>query len=104
MSLESFSLFRHSVLRCIAIHVGRKILCELNIFFALTTTTTTTTESRAVNVFKPPVALFLLIRGLLLLPLFVRVLCLVLLLLFITLCPSSFELILTRERELVALR
>ena len=103
MSLESFSLFRHSVLRCIAIHVGRKPLCELNIFFALTTTTTTT-ESRAVNVFKPPVALFLLIRCLLLLPLFVRVLCLVLLLLFITLCPSSFALILTRERELVALR
>ena len=40
---------------------------------------------------------------LLLLPLFVRVLCLVLVILFNTLCPSSFAIILMWKRELVVL-
>ena len=38
-----------------------------------------------------------------LLPLIVRILCLVLVLLFSTLCSSSFAIILMRKRELVAL-
>ena len=45
----------------------------------------------------------LLICGLLLLPLFVGVLCLVFYVLFSTLCPSSFAIILMGKRELVAL-
>ena len=47
--------------------------------------------------------LLLLIRCLLLLPLFVEVVCLVVVLLFSTLCPSSFAIILIGKRELVAL-
>ena len=50
------------------------------------------------------VVLLLLIHCLLLLPLFVVVLCLVLVLLFSTLSPSSFAIILMGKRELVALR
>ena len=49
------------------------------------------------------VALLLLLRCLLLLPIFVGVLCLVLVLLFITLCPSSFSIILIGKRQLVVL-
>ena len=48
------------------------------------------------------VVLLLLIYCLLLLTLFVGVLCLVLVLLFNTLCPSSFAIILLGKRELVA--
>ena len=48
--------------------------------------------------------LLLSIHCLLLLPLFLRVLCLVLVLLFSTLCPFSFAIILMGKRELVALR
>ena len=47
--------------------------------------------------------LLLLIRCSLLLPLFVGVVCLVIVLLFGTLCPSSFAIILIGKRELVAL-
>ena len=47
--------------------------------------------------------LLLLIHCLLLLPLFVGVLCFVLVLLFSTLCPSNFEIILMGKRGLVAL-
>ena len=47
--------------------------------------------------------MLLLIHCLLLLPLFVGVLCLVLVLLSSTLCPSSFAIILMGKRELVAL-
>ena len=49
------------------------------------------------------VVLLLLIYCLLLLPLFVGVLCLVFVLLYSTLCPSSFAIILMRKRELIAL-
>ena len=49
------------------------------------------------------VVLLLLIYCLLLLPLFVGVLCLVLVLLFRTLCPSSFAIILMGKIELVPL-
>ena len=49
------------------------------------------------------VVLLLLIYCLLLLPLFVGVLCLVLVLLFRTLCHSSVAIILVEKRELVAL-
>ena len=49
------------------------------------------------------VVLLLLIYCLLLLPLFVGVLCLVLVLSFGTSCPSSFAIILMGKRELVAL-
>ena len=45
----------------------------------------------------------LLINCLMLLPLFVGTLCLVLVMLFNTLCPSSFAIILIGKRELVAL-
>ena len=47
--------------------------------------------------------LFLLILCLLLLPLFVGVLCFVLVLLFTSLCPSSFAIILMGKKELIAL-
>ena len=47
--------------------------------------------------------LLLLIYCILLPPLFVGVLCLVLVMLFSTLCPSSFAIILMGKRELVAL-
>ena len=47
--------------------------------------------------------MLLFIYCLLLLPLFVSVLCFVLVLLFSTLCPSSFAIILMWKRELVAL-
>ena len=46
--------------------------------------------------------MLLLIHCLLLLPLFVGVLCLVVVLLFITLCPSSFAIIFMGKREPVA--
>ena len=49
------------------------------------------------------VVLFLLIYCLLLLPFLVGVLCLILVLLFSTLRPSSFAMILMGKRELVAL-
>ena len=49
------------------------------------------------------VVLSLLIHCLLGLPLFVGVLCFVLVLLFITLCPASFAIILMGKREVVAL-
>ena len=49
------------------------------------------------------VVLLLLIHCLLLLPLFVGVLCLVLVLLFSTLCPSSVAITLMGKRESVAL-
>ena len=49
------------------------------------------------------VVVLLLNYCLLLLPLFVEVLCLVFVLLFNTLCPSSFAIILIGTRELVAL-
>ena len=52
---------------------------------------------------KVVVLLLLLIHCLLLLPLFVGELCLVLVLLFSTLCPSSFVIILMGKREVVAL-
>ena len=64
------------------------------------------------NAFKPPVAsaavrskaviMLLLVYCLLLLPLFVMALCLVIVLLFSSLCPSSFAIILMRKTELVA--
>ena len=49
------------------------------------------------------VVLLLLIYCLMLLPLFVGVLCLVLVFLFSTLCTSSFAIVLMGKRELVAL-
>ena len=49
------------------------------------------------------VVLLLSIHCLLLLPLFVGVLCLVLVLLFNTLCPSSLAIIFMGKRELVVL-
>ena len=52
---------------------------------------------------KVVVLLLLLIHCLLLLPLFVGDLCLVLVLLFSTLCPSSFVIILMGKRDVVAL-
>ena len=48
------------------------------------------------------VVLLLLIHCLLLLPLFVEILCLVLVLLFSTLCPSSFAIILMGKRGLAS--
>ena len=79
------------------------IPCELDIFCVLTTV-----ESRAniwykKNAFKPPLVsaavrsnvVAVLLCDLLLLPLLVRVLCL----LFSTLCPSSFAIILMGKRE-----
>ena len=47
------------------------------------------------------VVLLLLIHCLLLLLMFVKALCLILVLLFSSLCPSSFAIILSRKRELV---
>ena len=60
------------------------------------------TQVALADVCSEVVVLFSLIHCVLLLPLFVGVLCSVLTLLFSTLCPPSFAIILMVKRELVA--
>ena len=76
--------------------------CELN-NLCLTTAESRTNTMHLAAVRSKAVILLLWIHCLLLLPLFVGVLCSVFILLFSTLCPSSFAIILMVKRELVAL-